>query len=88
MAQFSLRSLLSVVAVASIGLAGLTHPTREFNFLIVSLALTIVGLFTLHGFCSRTTSKAFSIGFALAGWVYFLLICNHVEYSLLTTWSL
>jgi hypothetical protein len=76
---------LGVVAITSIALAGLTNPTREFNFIMVSLAVTIVGLFTLHATCSRSTSKAFSIGFACAGWIYLLLICNDVEYSLLTT---
>ena len=88
MTQFSLRTLLAAVAVASVGLAGLTHPTREFNFIIVSLALGIVGLFTLHAVCTRPAFPPFSVGFALAGWVYFLLIVSKVEYSLATTWAL
>ncbi len=88
MAQFSLKSLLGVVAVTSIGLAGVTHPTREFNFIIVSLAVTVVGLFMLHAACSRSTSKAFSMGFTVAGWIYLLLIFNDMEYSLVTTWAL
>jgi hypothetical protein len=88
MTQFSLRSLLAIVGVASIGLAGLTHPTRNFNFILVSLALAIVGAFTLHAFSSRLASRAFSTGFAIAGWTYLLLLCNDVEYSLLTTWAL
>lgn len=87
-AQFSLKSLLGVVAIASLGLAGLTHPSRAFNFIFVSLALVVVGLFTLHAACSRTPSKTFSIGFAIAAWVYLLLICNDLEYSLVTTWAL
>jgi hypothetical protein len=85
--QFSLRSLLGIVAVTSLGLAGLTHPSRAFNFIIVSFALAVVGLFTLHVACSRA-SKAFSLGFAIAAWVYLLLICNDIEYSLATTWVL
>ena len=87
-AQFSLKSLLGIVAVASLGLAGLTHPSRAFNFIVVSFALVIVGLFTLHAACSRAPSKSFSIGFAIAAWVYLLLICNDLEYSLVTTWAL
>jgi hypothetical protein len=88
MTQFSLKSLLAIVAVASVGLAGLTHPTREWNFILVSLALSIVGLVTLHAISSRSASRAFSRGFAVAGWVYLLLLCNDIEYSLLTTWAL
>jgi hypothetical protein len=88
MPQFSLRSLLAIVAVASVGFAGLTHPTRAFNFILVSLALAIVGLFTMHAISSRSTARTFSIGFAIAGWTYLLLLCNDVEYSLLTTWAL
>jgi hypothetical protein len=88
MTQFSLRSLLAIVAVASISLAGLTHPTRDFNFILVSLALSIVGVFTLHAISSRSASRTFSTGFAVAGWTYLVLLCNDVEYSLLTTWAL
>jgi hypothetical protein len=88
MAQFSLKSLLGAVAVTGIGLAGLTHPTREFNFILVSLAIAVVGLFTLHAVCSRSPSRPFSIGFSIAGCIYFLLLACHVEYSLLTTWAL
>lgn len=88
MPQFSLRSLMAIVVVASIGSAGLTHPTREFNFILVSLALSIVGLFTLHAICARSASRTFSIVFAVAGWAYLLLLCNDVTYSLLTTWTL
>ena len=88
MAQFSLRSLLGAVAVTGIGLAGLTHPSREFNFVLVSLAIAILGMVTLYAACSRSPSRPFSIGFAIAGWIYFLLLACHVEYSLLTTWAL
>jgi hypothetical protein len=37
---------------------------------------------------SRSPSRTFSTGFAVTGWVYRLLLCNDVEYSLLTTWAL
>jgi len=86
--QFSLKSLLAAIAFASIGLAGLTHPNRELNFIVVSLALAVTGLFTLHALCSRRPSPPFSVGFALAGWIYLLLICNRLEYSLVTTRAL
>jgi len=79
MSQFSLRSLLGVVAMASVGLAGLTHPNREFKFIVVSVALAILGLLTLHAVCSRPAFPPFSTGFALAGWLYFLLICNRAS---------
>ena len=67
MAQFSLKSLLGAVALAAIFLAGLTHPTRESKYFLVSLAIAIVGLFTLHAAVSRSSARSFSIGFALAG---------------------
>ena len=88
MAQVSLRSLLSVVAVASIGFAGLTHPTREWNFAVVSVSLAILVLFTLHWCSSPKARRNFSLGFSLVGWAYVLMIWNNVEYSLATTWVL
>ena len=86
--QLSLKSLLGFVAVAGVALAGLTHPSRTFNFVMVSLAMSILGLFTLHAVCSRRSSRGFSVGFAVAGWIYSLLLFQNVEYSLLTTLAL
>ena len=88
MTQVSLRSLLAVLAVAGVGFASLTHPTREWNFIVVSLACTVLTLYTLHWVSSPTAARSFSLGFAVVGWIYFLLLWNSVEYSLASTWLL
>ena len=77
-ARFSIARLMGFVLVAGLGLAGLKGANEAwagayFTLMIVGLTLAI-----LNAAQARGKARAFWAGFAISGWVYFLLIFSAV----------
>ena len=73
MLQFSLRSLLLVAVVVAIGCAALIHPTEVWRQAIVTMTVLMLMISTLAAIFGQGSVRVSAGGFAVAGWIYFLL---------------
>lgn len=73
MLQFSIRTLLLVAVVVAIGCAALIHPTEMWRQAIVTMTILIIMISTLAAIFGHGNVRASAGGFAVAGWLYFLL---------------
>lgn len=74
MPQFSLRSLLFVVVIAAVGCAALVYPTEMWRQVVVTMTVLLLTFSTLAAVFAQGRLRVCSGGFALAGWLYFLLV--------------
>jgi hypothetical protein len=75
MLRFSLLTLLGVVLVAAVGSAALANPTDTWRQVIVTGTVAILSVATL---ATVTKRSAFAAGFAVMGWLYFVLAFSRV----------
>ena len=73
MLQFSLRTLLLVAVVVAIGCAALVQPTEIWRQAVVTMTVLILLISTLAAIFGQGSLRATAGGFAVAGWMYFLL---------------
>lgn len=73
MLQFSLRTLLLVAVVVAVGCATLVHPTEIRRQAVVTMTVLILMISTLAAIFGQGSVRVTAGGFAIAGWVYFLL---------------
>ena len=72
--RISLASLLGIVAVAGLGLAGLKSATVLWTTAATTVTLGLLLAAVLGAALLRGAERAFWLGFALFGWVYLLLV--------------
>ncbi len=70
--KFSLATLLFLVLLAAVGCAALINANETWRQSMVTLAVSAVLIATLGAAVNR--SRAFALGFAVAGWIYFVLV--------------
>ncbi len=70
--KFSLASLLFLVLIAALGCAALIHANEIWRQSMVTLTVSVLLIATLAAAVNR--SRAFALGFVVAGWVYLLLV--------------
>jgi hypothetical protein len=72
--RISLATLIGIVAVIALGLAGMLSTSRLWLMLAstVALALLLAALLASWLFCGE--ERAFWVGFALFGWTYLILV--------------
>ncbi len=70
--KFSLASLLFLVLIAALGCAALVNANDTWRQSMVTLVLSVLLIATLAAAVNR--SRAFALGFAVAGWIYLLLV--------------
>ncbi len=70
--KFSLASLLFLVLIAALGCAALVNANDTWRQSMVTLVLSVLLIATLAATVNR--SRAFALGFAVAGWIYLLLV--------------
>lgn len=73
MFQFSLRALLVTAVVVAVGCAALIHPTEVWRQAVVTMTVVILLFSTLAAIFGQGSLRASAGGFAVAGWLYFLL---------------
>jgi hypothetical protein len=71
--QFTIGSLMSVVLLTALGLAGLRNPTPIWASAVFTLAVSLLCLAVLGAVFRSAESRPFLTGFALFGWVYLIL---------------
>jgi hypothetical protein len=71
--RFSLQKMLVVVAMIAIGCAGLMYHSAGWASIVVSVTIGLYAFMILRGVGQRAGSRAFSLGFAVAGIAYLLL---------------
>jgi hypothetical protein len=71
--RFSIRGLMVMVVFLGIGVAALRYPTPLWANAWYSLTLTAITLAVPAAFYRRGEQRAFWVGFAACGWVYFVL---------------
>ena len=69
--KFSLASLLFLVLIAALGCAALVNANDTWRQSMVTLVLSVLLITTLAAAVNR--SRAFALGFAVAGWIYLVL---------------
>lgn len=74
MLRYSLASLLAVLLYASIGCAALVNANGLWPQVAVTMAVVTLLVGTLAAICWQGASRAFALGFAVSGWLYFLLV--------------
>jgi hypothetical protein len=72
-ARISIRGLMTAIVLLAAGLAALRSPTPLWANLWFSLTLAALVLAIPTAVYCRGQDRAFWVGFASAGWVYFLL---------------
>ena len=70
--KFSLATLLLLVLVAAIGCAALIHANEIWRQSMVTLVVSALLIAALAAAVDR--SRLFALGFAVAGWIYLLLV--------------
>ena len=70
--KFSLATLLLLVLLAALGCAALVNANDTWRQSMVTLVLSVLLIATLAAAVNR--SRAFALGFAVAGWIYLLLV--------------
>ena len=71
--RFSVRTLMLVIVVLAVAFAGLRSPSPLWANLWFSLALAALTLSVPAAVYRRGEQRAFWVGFATCGWVYFVL---------------
>ena len=69
--KFSLATLLLLVLLAAVGCAALVNASDIWRQTMVTVSVALVSISTLIAVTDR--SRAFGLGFAVAGWIYLLL---------------
>jgi len=80
--------LLLVVLVAAIGSAALANPTNAWKAASITLTVAVLMAATLVAIARRSSSPS-AWGFAVAGWLYFVLVFGtnfRLRNDLLTDW--
>jgi hypothetical protein len=72
--RISLASLLGIVAVFGLGLAGLKSSTVLWTTAATTVTLALLLAAVLGAVLLRGPERAFWLGFALFGWVYLVLV--------------
>lgn len=72
--RFSLKSLLGVMTFLGFALASLTQPLQSwYPSLVLTGTLALLLLSVSAGIYARGQTRAFYVGFAIAGWGYFFV---------------
>ena len=74
MLKYSIRTLGIVVLCMSVYLTALARGSGIWPQITVSLTIAILLVFTLGTIFWRDGWQSFGVGFAVAGWLYFLLV--------------
>jgi hypothetical protein len=74
MLRYSLASLFIILLYVSIMCAALVNATGIWPQIAVTLTVGILILFTLAAVCREDQTRRFARGFAITGWIYFLLV--------------
>src|SRR5262245_40111498 len=72
--RLTLASLLGIVAVVALGLAGIRSATTLWTSVAATLCLGVLLGAVLGGWLLRGKEQAFCLGFALFGIVYLVLV--------------
>ncbi len=70
--KYSLATLLLLVLLAALGCAALVNANDTWRQSMVTLVLSVLLTATLAAVVNR--SRAFALGFAVAGWIHLLLV--------------
>ena len=74
MLRYSLGTLLLGLLYLSIGFGALANASAIWLQIAVTLSVAILLLFTLAAIVWTERRRVFAIGFAVAGWLYFVLV--------------
>lgn len=77
--KFSLLTLLGLVAVAAVGCAALAHPVRGSTVAVFTTTIVLLSSAVISATYCRAAVRAFWFGFAIMGWIYWLLVWVHLE---------
>jgi hypothetical protein len=72
--RISLATLLAIVAVVALGLAGMVLASRFWTAAAATVTLSVLLTAVLAAWLLAGTDRAFWVGFALFGWTYLLLV--------------
>jgi hypothetical protein len=72
--RISLATLLAIVAVLALGLAGVASASRLSTMVAATVTLAWLLTAILAAWLRRGIDRAFWVGFALFGWVYLVLV--------------
>lgn len=72
--QFSIRELLGAVTFLAVGTAALLYASRLWASSLLSFAFALLFIAVLGAITLRDSTRAFWLGFAVFGWLYFVLI--------------
>jgi hypothetical protein len=68
--HFSIRSFLAVITLLALGLGAMASQSELAASCALTVFLSLVGLATAVAFVRRAPNRAFWIGFAVFGWMY------------------
>jgi hypothetical protein len=71
--RFSIASLLVLILVTGLGLAALRSPSWLWAGVMINLDLAVLTIAVLGAIYRRGTKRAYWLGLALGGWIYFSL---------------
>jgi hypothetical protein len=72
--RISLATLLGIVAVVALGLAGMTSASRLATAALATVTLALLLAAILAAWLLAGSDRAFWVGFALFGWTYLVLV--------------
>src|SRR5262245_46740229 len=72
--RISLATLLGLIALIALGLAGMTSGSRLWTAVAATLTLAVLLTAILAAFLLAGSERPFWVGFALFGWTYLLLV--------------
>jgi hypothetical protein len=72
--RLSLSTLMGIVALAALGLAGITSATSLWTAIASTVTLAILLAAILAAWLLDRVDRAFWVGFALFGWTYLVLV--------------
>jgi len=73
MFRYSTLTLLVVVLVVALFSAALANPSHLWRQVTVTVTVVVLVSFTLLAALNSSSRKPFALGFAIVGWVYFVL---------------
>jgi hypothetical protein len=71
--RFSIASLLMLILVTGLGLAALRSPSRLWAGVLINLDLAVLTIAVIGAIYRRGAKRAYWLGLALGGWLYFIL---------------
>ena len=74
MFRFSVATLFLLILIAGIGSAALVNANDLWRQVIITLTVVVLVVATLAAGVRQGRSRAFSLGFAVSGWIYLLLV--------------